>query len=65
MNINQLALETIIDKVLHPRKYDNFADVPGQFACAEFLLEEYWYILSPKYKRAVSAVLVRSGKYVA
>ena len=55
-------MNQLLEIVLHPAKYRQFANLPLRFDAAEQLLE-YWYILSPCHKRAVRSVLIKSGKY--
>lgn len=57
-------MNQLLEIVLHPQKYRHIANLPLRFDAAEQLLE-YWYILSPSHKRAVSRILISSGKYTA
>lgn len=56
-------VETLIQIVKHPKHYSNFAGLPGQFDAAEELKNDWWDDLATPIKRAVSKVLVNSGKY--
>lgn len=55
-------MEQLINIVMNPAKYRHVLGLPMRCDAAEQLLE-YWYILSPKHKRAVRKVLVSSGRY--
>lgn len=53
----------LINKVNNPRKYDWFVNVPGEFDCAEYLLNNCYDQLNAKTRRNVDKILLRSGKY--
>jgi hypothetical protein len=57
--------QTLIEIVKHPQHYRNFATLPGQFDAAEELLNDYWDDLKAPVKKAVTRILVTSGKYSA
>jgi hypothetical protein len=59
------TLATLVDKVMHPRKYDCFINVPGQFAAAEYLMQNHWADIGVKAKERIIDVLVHSGQYLA
>lgn len=56
-------MDQLIAIVMNSRQYRHVIGLPMAFDAAEQLLEEYWYILSPVHKRAVSKILLKSGKY--
>jgi hypothetical protein len=58
-----VSIETLVDKVNHPRKYDCYINVPGSFDAAEYLLKNHYADLNDKTKLNVAKILARSGKY--
>lgn len=58
-------VETLIEIVKHPKHYSHFMGLPGQFDAALELHTDWWDNLNAAAKKAVSRVLVSSGKYIA
>lgn len=54
----------LIEIVKHPQHYRHFVGLPLQCEAAEELLN-YWDELKTPVKKAVTRVLVKSGKYTA
>ena len=63
INGSYVAIETLIDKINHPRRYDHVIGVPGAFEAAQYLLNNHYDELNGKTKLNVAKTLVRSGKY--
>lgn len=58
-----MAKEMCLLKVLNPAKYFWIANLPGAFDCAEYLFENHYGELNKRQKKAVDAILLKSGKY--
>lgn len=55
-------MQTLIDIVNNPRKYDGFANLPLSCDAAEGLLP-FWDQLNAKTQNKVETILIRSGRY--
>lgn len=63
INGSYISIQTLIDKVQHPRRYDHVIGVPGAFDAAEYLLNNHYAALDTKTSKKVLSILEKSGKY--